>query len=505
MVDLTMALFARFHVNGVREDIATFFYCYPHLFSGGNMVLRMNKMLAMAAVAGFVSSAAMAAPVDPVTTVTPKVATIYQNLLKQPAMTKALADIKADDARAFAELKTITEIPSPPFKEDVKAAHILTRFKELGLQDAYIDKEGNVIGVQKGTNPNGPLLVMSAHIDTVFPEGTDVTIKERDGKFYAPGIGDNARGVATLLALIKAFNENKIKTVGHIMFTANVGEEGEGDLRGVKAIFRDHTNIAGFISIDSGNLETGVVNQATGSHRYEMIFTGPGGHSFGAFGQVPSAIHAMGRAISKIADLQVPEKPKTTFTVGTVTGGTSVNAIAGEARMKLDMRSNDMQALLALKEEAFAAVHAAVNEENRRWNTKAKITVKVKLVRVRPAGSIPEAERPPGIPGRRPIKVRPAGITPADSLIVQAEAASLNALGLTLKALRAFSTDSNIGLSLGIPSLTIGKGGVTGAAHSLGEWYEHKDAYMAAQNALLLMVGMVGMDGVSQPLLEARK
>lgn len=440
------------------------------------MFLHTKKMLAALAVGSLIMSAALAE----VVIITPKVGDIYENILKQPAITKTLVDLKADDSRALAELKTITEIPAPPFKEETRAAYVLERFKELGLKDAYIDKEGNVIGLRQGSTKGGPLLVLSAHTDTVFPAGTDVTVKERDGKLFAPGISDNSRGVTTLLAILKAMNENELKTVGDVMFVANVGEEGEGDLRGVKALFRDHKNIAGFISIDSGSLES-VINQATGSHRYEVIFTGPGGHSFGAFGKIPSAIHAMGRAISKIGDMQVPTEPKTTFTVGTVTGGTSVNAIAGEARMKLDLRSNDMNALLDMEKKAIAAINAAVDEENARWQSESKITVELK-----------------------PIGDRPAGTTSADSLITQAEAASLKALGIELKSLTAASTDSNVPMSLGIPSLTIAKGGVAGGAHSLEEWYIHKDAWVAAQNALLLTMGLVGMEGVSEPLLEPR-
>ena len=448
------------------------------LKNGGYMFLHTKKALAALVVSSFVMPIALAGNGSPVVTITPEVGTIYQNILKEPVITKTLADLKADDDRALAELKTITEIPSPPFKEGERAVYVLARFQELGLKDAYIDKEGNVIGLRQGTAKGGPLLVLSAHIDTVFPEGTDVTVKERDGKFFAPGISDNSRGVTTLIAILKAMNENNIKTVGDIMFVANVGEEGEGDLRGVKALFRDHQNIAGFISIDNGSLEN-VTNQATGSHRYEVVFTGPGGHSFGAFGKVPSAIHAMGRAISKIGDIQVPADPKTTFTVGTVTGGTSVNSIAGEARMKLDLRSNDMAALLDLEKQATAAIHAGVDEENARWQSEGKITVELK-----------------------PIGDRPAGSTAADSLIMQAEAASLQALGLDVKQLVAASTDSNVPMSLGIPSLTVGKGGQAGGAHSLEEWYIHKDAWMAAQNAMLLSIGLVGLDGVSEPLLE---
>ena len=195
----------------------------------------------------------------------------------------------------------------------------------MGFKDARIDKEGNVVAVRPGTG-NGPKLVVSAHLDTVFPEDTDLAIKEKDGKLYAPGIGDDTRGLVELLSMIRAFNATGIKTVGDVYFVGTVGEEGLGDLRGVKALFRDHKDLDGFISIDGP--ETGrIVYLAVGSHRYRATFKGPGGHSFLKFGQ-PSAIHAMGRAIARISDLQTPRQPKTTFTVGTVRGGISVNSIA---------------------------------------------------------------------------------------------------------------------------------------------------------------------------------
>ncbi|MDB5580406.1 MAG: peptidase, partial [Bradyrhizobium sp.] len=266
------------------------------------------------------------------------VETAFQAILANPRVSKTLEDIKADDERTLAEQKRITEIPAPPFKEKVRAEYYLKRFQELGLKDASIDSEGNVIALRKGSGGGRPKLVVSAHLDTVFPEGTDVSVKEKDGAILAPGIGDDSRGLAALLALLKSINANELATVGDVMFVGTVGEEELGNLRGVKALFRDHTDIDGFISIDGLGISR-VVNQATGSHRFEMIFRGPGGHSFQEFG-LPSAIHAMGRAIAKISELQTPSDPKTTFTVGTVVGGTSVNAIAAEARMAVDMRSN---------------------------------------------------------------------------------------------------------------------------------------------------------------------
>ena len=260
--------------------------------------------------------------------------------------------------------------------------------QELGFKDASIDSEGNVIALRKGTGGGRPRLVVSAHLDTVFPEGVDVTVKEKDGAIIAPGIGDDSRGLAALLSLVKAMNENGIATVGDIMVVGTVGEEELGNLRGVKALFRDHSDIDGFISIDGLGISR-VVNQATGSHRYEMTFKGPGGHSFQEFG-LPSAIHAMGRAIAKIQELQVPNQPKTTFNVGRVGGGTSVNSIPAEAWMEVDMRSSDPAALGSIDASFHKAVDSAVVEENARWRSPRMITVVKELVGDRPAGSTPE-------------------------------------------------------------------------------------------------------------------
>src|SRR5712671_3084664 len=404
----------------------------------------------------------------------------YQAILTSPKVIKTLEDIKADDATAFAEQKRITEIPAPPYKEKVRAEYYLKRFQELGFKDAAIDSEGNVIGLRKGSGGGRPKLVVSAHLDTVFPEGTDVSVKEKDGVILAPGIGDDSRGLAALLSLIKSINNNDITTVGDIMFVGTVGEEELGNLRGVKALFRDHADIDGFISIDGLGI-TRVVNQATGSHRYEMIFKGPGGHSFQEFG-LPSAIHAMGRAIAKISDLQTPSEPKTTFTVGTVGGGTSVNAIAGEARMAVDMRSDSTEELLKLEARLLELVKQAVVEENARWKSD-KITVETKL-----------------------IGDRPAGIVALDSPIVEATKRAVSVISRAPRVTFAgSSTDSNLAMSLGIPAVTIGGGGEGGNWHSRNEWYKPVDAYFGPQNALLTILMLTGLDGVTKPALQVRQ
>jgi acetylornithine deacetylase/succinyl-diaminopimelate desuccinylase-like protein len=404
----------------------------------------------------------------------------YQAILTSPKVIKTLEDIKADDATAFAEQKRITEIPAPPFKEKVRAEYYLKRFQELGFKDATIDSEGNVIGLRKGRGGGRPKLVVSAHLDTVFPEGTDVSVNEKDGVILAPGIGDDSRGLAALLSLIKSINANEVATVGDVMFVGTVGEEELGNLRGVKALFRDHADIDGFISIDGLGI-TRVVNQATGSHRYEMIFRGPGGHSFQEFG-LPSAIHAMGRAIAKISDLQTPSEPKTTFTVGTVGGGTSVNAIAGEARMAVDMRSDSTEELLKLEARLLELVKQAVVEENARWKSD-KITVETKL-----------------------IGDRPAGIVALDSPIVEATKRAVSAISRAPRVTFAgSSTDSNLAMSLGIPAVTIGGGGEGGNWHSRNEWYKPVDAYFGPQNALLTILMLTGLDGVTKPALQVRQ
>ena len=404
----------------------------------------------------------------------------YQAIIDNPKVKAALKTIKADDAATFAEQKTITEIAAPPYKEKMRAEYYLKKMQELGFKDASIDSEGNVIALRKGTGGGPPKLVVAAHLDTVFPEGTDVRVKEKDGTVVAPGIGDDARGLVALLAVIKAMNANGLTTVGDIMFVGDVGEEELGNLRGMKALFRDHTDIDGFISIDGLGIDR-VVNQGTGSHRYEIVFKGPGGHSFQEFG-LPSAIHAIGRAIAKIAELKTPSDPKTTFTVGTVHGGTSVNAIAAEARMAVDMRSNSTDELLKLEARLLDLVKQAVAEENARWNTD-KLTVEIKL-----------------------IGDRPAGIVAPDSPIVQAALKSVTAVAPDLKtSLAGSSTDSNQPMSLGIPAVTIGGGGSGGNWHSLNEWFKPTDAYLGPQRALLAILMLQGLDGVTKPTLTGNQ
>lgn len=409
--------------------------------------------------------------------VKPAVDQAYTQLMASPAIAKLLDAVKADHARSVEDLRMLTEIEAPPFKEQKRAEAFLARMQALGLADARIDAEGNVVGLRKGSGM-GPKLVVSAHLDTVFPAGTDVKVKERDGKLYAPGISDDTRALSVLLSWIKVLNDNKVQTVGDLLIVGNVGEEELGNLRGMKALFRDHLDIDGMVGIEPSADGT-VLVLGTASHRYEFSFKGPGGHSFGAFGQVPSAIHGMGRAIAKIAEVQTPSFPKTTFTVGTVGGGTSVNTIAPDARMAVDIRSDAMGPLLETEKKILAAVDEAVVEENKRWGVNT-LTVSNKL-----------------------IGDRPGGQTPTDSPIVEAAVRANTAFGhKTL--FRGASTDANVPMSLGIPAIVIGGGGKTGGFHALSEWIDVTDAWKGAQNALVTVLGLVGVQGVSEPLLAKR-
>lgn len=408
----------------------------------------------------------------------PQTEAAFVKLTAHAGVKQAVDFLRADDERTLKDQIELTEIPAPPFKEMVRAQEYQKRLKALGLGDARIDAEGNVIAVRKG-NGKGPVLVLSAHLDTVFPEGTDVKVKVKGNRYEAPGIYDDGRGLASLLSVLRALNQTGLKTVGDIVFVGTVGEEELGDLRGVKALFRDNKAIDGFISLDG--LDIGrIVNQATGSRRFRIIYTGPGGHSFSAFG-LPSATHALGRAIAKISEVRTVEQPKTTFTVGTLKGGTSVNAIAAEAELGLDMRSNSAVELKKLEDQIMALAREAADDENKRWDKKDVIKVEFRLVGDRPAGA-----------GQ------------LDSPMVQAARRAVATVGGEVKAITASSTDSNLPISLGIPAVTLGSGGVGGGSHGPGEWFSPINAWLGPQSTLLTVLSLVGVDGVTEPLLPVR-
>ena len=407
--------------------------------------------------------------------IAPEVTEAFERLKKSEAVEKGLAFIEQDHGRTVKEQIELTEIPAPPFKEQQRAEEFMRRLQELKLEEVRMDEEGNVFGVRRGSE-KGPKIFVSAHLDTVFPEGTDTTVHQKDGVLYAPGIGDDTRGLAELLAVVRAMNEVDIRTSGDIIFGGTVGEEGAGDLRGVKAFFAEHDDIDGFVSLD-GEGDKHLIYKATGSFRYTITYKGPGGHSFAAFG-TPSATHALGRAIAAIADLETPSEPKTTFSVGEVTGGTSVNAIAQEASMSVDLRSNDKGELEKLEQQFLAVVKKAAADENVRWKDD-RLSVDIHRFGHRAPAS-----------------------QAADVPIVQIAAAAVRAIGKEPDLGVPSSTDSNHPMSLNIPSVTMGLGGKFGGAHTLEEWHDPENGHLAIQKSFLAILGMSGVPEVIEPLLK---
>jgi tripeptide aminopeptidase len=386
-------------------------------------------------------------------------------LLKDSSLTAARDFVRQNEARVIEEQIELTEIPAPEFKESVRGLAVMRKFETLGLRNVRVDRVGNVIGERPGLSAR-PNLVLAAHLDTVFPEGTDVRVTRDGDVLRAPGIGDDGRGLAVLLGVIRALDASHVQTRGTITFVANVGEEGLGDLRGARELFAATLKgrIDVFVSIDGTG--HGITNVGVGSHRYRVTFRGPGGHSFGAFGLV-NPIHALGRAVGRIAELQVPLQPKVTFNVGRIGGGTSVNSIASEAWFEVDMRSSDAAALASIDASFQKAVKEAVKDEEARWNN-GRLTVDAQLVGDRPAGR-----------------------TPATSAVVQTAVALNRALGLEV-ALGEGSTDANVPMSLGIPGITIGGGGRGSGAHSPVESFDATDSWKGTERVLLLAVALAG-------------
>lgn len=390
-------------------------------------------------------------------------------LLKCTDVQEALQFLCEDDERTLREHLEMCQIPAPSYEEGEKAEYVRKKMMDAGLEDVHIDEVGNVLGTWKGTG-NGPRIMIAGHTDTVFPRETDLTLKKEGERYSCPGIGDDTRAVAELLSLARALNATGIHGEGDIVFCANVCEEGLGDLRGIKHAFKDMANghYDGFVSIDDKNT-SGIIYQAVGSERYLVTFHGTGGHSFTGFG-IPNPIHAMGRAIAKISDFQTPKNPKTTFSVGVINGGTSVNVIAAECSMLVDMRSVDAGELKKLSVKFHQAVENAVQEENDRWEDKDnRITVTFEQKGKRPAGTQDKSCQ-----------------------IVQAANAANQALGMETLYIGAASTDANIPISLGIPAITVGWGGKGGGEHTIHEWYEHTESWKGPQRDLLLLLALSG-------------
>lgn len=370
----------------------------------------------------------------------------------------------------------LTEIPAPPFKEMERAKKFAEMIKEAGADSVWIDNVGNVIALRRGTS-GGKRVVLEGHMDTVFPEGVDVTVKHRGDTLYAPGIGDDTRALAMLLTIVKSMEKAGLETKADVLFIGTVGEEGQGDLRGVKNLFSEQGpgKIDSYIAIDGGPIG-GITHRGLGSHRYRITFHGPGGHSSGAFGTA-NPHNALGRAIhywAEAADKFSREKGvRVTYNVGVIGGGTSVNSIPFESWMEVDMRSESPERVTETDRLLHEAVQKALAEENKMKQTGPDLTVDMKLIGDRPSGG-----NDPNLP------------------LVQRAMATAEYLGAKPR-LGVSSTNSNTPISLGVPAVTIGRGGKGGNSHALNEWYLNENGYLAINQALLLLLAEAGLSAPS--------
>lgn len=381
---------------------------------------------------------------------------------------RALDLLRTTNEWTLDQQASICEIPAPPFGERARGEEYARRLRALGLSSVRIDAVGNVIAERPGT-AGKPVVVVAAHLDTVFPEGTDVKVRRSADTLRAPGIGDNCRGLAAVLAVARAMQEAQLRTQGTVVFVGTVGEEGPGNLRGVRHLVdvELHDSMDYFIAVDGAGQD--VTSGAVGSVRYKVTYQGPGGHSYGGFG-IPNPAHALGRAIAKLADIQVPSFPRTTFNVGVIGGGTSVNSIADNVWMDLDMRSVSPAELQRLDSTVRAALHAAAAEERGRWpQSRVALEVRIDTIGIRPAASQPDTAR-----------------------IVRVAVGTARASGFNPRT-SASSTDANYPMSRGIPAVEIDGGGSGRDSHSLDEIYvDGAEGWRGPQWLLRFILALAG-------------
>src|SRR2546426_832352 len=405
---------------------------------------------------------------------------VISSLLSHDRVKAARQHIERTDEATLARQAALSAIPAPTGAEAERAARVAELFREAGLREVRIDEAGNVSGWFSG---NGGTLkdaaapapvVLSAHLDTVFGPDVDVSVERRGRRLEGPGISDNARGIAALVAVAEAVVTARLRTARPILFAATVGEEGSGDLRGVKHLLNgkrktENGKPAAFIALDGAGMER-IVHRALGSRRYHVTFRGPGGHSWAAFG-VANPANAVGRAAALLADVPTPSAPRTTCAVVRLGGGTGLNSIPQEAWLDLDLRSEDPKALAQLDVTVRAALARATDDENRR--------------------------RAPATP---PLGVeiqllgdRPSGVTPRTHPLVQAAIAANRILGKDAE-LASASTDANVAIALGVPAIALGAGGKAGGAHLTSEWYENTEGALGIIRALLVTAAVAEVE-----------
>ena len=413
--------------------------------------------------------------------VSEKIRERFDTLIGMEEVQKALKFIENDVPRSIEEQKALTLIEAPTFFEDERAAAYAEHLKALGLEEVHVDEYKNAVGLLRGTG-NGPKIMIEAHLDTVFPKGSVKEVREENGVLYAPGIVDDTRGLAVLLSALRGLKESGLKTAGDIYFVGTAREEGMGSLGGMEDFLNAHPQLNGTISVDGAWTE-GITYEATGIQTFAVNFYGIGGHAYGAFGKMANPLHAAARAVAKIADLQVPENPRTTFCVSNFHAGNdaAIHAIVPKATIKFNFRSNSEEELMKLKDKIFAIIQEACDEETARWG-KDTITW--------------DSEQFCDIH---------AGSQDIHAPIV--EATYLAACYTSKDPEKVYfsqggSVNGNRSVAKGIPAVTLGGGHVNTNCHTLEEFYPMEDSFRCPQEVLLMALLAAGIDGRLESVLQ---
>ncbi len=397
-----------------------------------------------------------------------------EQLAQDPRVARAIDWLTKNASWINDEQVRITETPAPPFHESLRAAYLKRLLSAAGLR-VRSDEAGNVIGERGGAATN-EWVVLSAHLDTVFPPGTDVRVKREGTRLLGPGISDNGAGLAALVAVARALHESRLKTQRNLVFVADVGEEGEGNLRGMRKFVDDNRSRLKYMVALDGAATDYITNAALASRRVEVTLSGPGGHSWSDFG-MPNPIHALARGVARFVKVHVSENPRTTFNVGAIEGGTSVNSIPYRASIKVDLRSESEPEIARLEKFLRDSIEAGVEEEMAAARDRGvagrgangKLETKFRVLGVRPGGELPDSS---------PLL---AAVREVDRYLKNTS------------RLERSSTDANVPLSLGIHAISIGSGGRAGGAHSLGEWYEPAGRELGLQRVLLTLLEVAGV------------
>lgn len=406
--------------------------------------------------------------------VVPEVTSQIVRLVGLPKVRSACEWFRIHESQLCDWQLELARIPAPPFGESARGEWLSRRFRELGLEDVHTDEVGNVLGQRSGSTRE--CITISAHLDTVFPAGTPLNVRKEGSRLYGPGVSDNGAGVTALLGIAGSLQSASISNQSSILFVGNVGEEGEGDLRGVRHIFSNSPckdSIAGSLILDGAGCDT-IVSEALGSRRFEVIVRGPGGHSWGDFGTA-NPIPVLARAIHLFTQISVPSSPKTTFNIGVIRGGTSVNSIPESASMRVDIRSCSASEMERLEVALRSSISSAVEEEiellEKRGSQKAPFGLSFEVIS---------------------IGDRPAGDLNPNAHILHVIRAVDAELGNVATVQRA-STDANIPLSLGREAIAIGGGGSGGGAHTLQEWFDCNGRELGLKRILLALLGLAGI------------